>query len=1059
MPGSAPAVDHLTGAFARAEFDRRWAPALAQARAGGGACALLVIDLDHFKAINDAFGHQRGDAVLQETVRRIRQATRASDDLYRWGGDEFVLVLPATGAATAAERAQRVLDAVRATPVGEPPLTLSLSIGVAACPDDGDDARALFDCADARCYDAKRAGRGRVVARSSDADASAALAPLTRAVEREAAADAGQRFLQALWQQPRGVLRYGGPEGAGRSHALSGLARAARLQGFVVLELACSERLMGRPLAALQRALPAGQADGAGDLATLLAALPGGGADTPALVCVDDLEFLDAPTLQRLQQWLDAPGPVPRALACVLDERRLLPAALQAQPLQAGVALGPLSADGQRAWLRMLLRAEPPPALVDALRRHGQGLPGRVRRLLERWLAQGLLQRDGSGWVLQAEAVDALAAMAPPPLPPQANPGRLPPELSRFIGRDAELAALAEVLDSRRLVTLTGAGGTGKSRLALRAAARQAARLRHGAWFVDLAPVDDGSRVVAAVADALELRKTRGRPRLEALCAWAARRELLIVLDNCEHLLLPVAKLVQALLEAAPELRLLATSREPLALPGEQVWRVPSLLLPPAGAATGQADLGALGACESVALFVDRARQVQPGFVLDAGNAAAVAQICLRLDGIPLALELAASRLRALAPGQLAQRLDDRFELLVGGSRTALPRQQTLRATVDWSHALLSAPEQCLLRRLAVFSGGCTLEDAEAVCSDDDALPAPRVLGLLEALCDKSLVLVQHGEGAPRHLLLETIRLYALERLQAAGEQAELQRRHLHAMRALAERAEPGVRGPGQAQWLDRLQAERDNLRAAGRWAYLNDAPQALALASALWRFCDLRGLLVEGLEALRAALEAAPQAPGRALALARAAYMARNLGDFSDAEQLARQALQLAGDDAAAEAMARFVLGAAALEFNRPDEGRQQLQQALARFRAAGDDGMAGTTLVFLGFEAELRNDVDAARDWMLQGLEATRRCGDVRRICHALVRLGFVAIAAGNAREALARYEEALTLGRAIGDVAYIANGTYLLGRAALFVDDPLRARELLLQVLAPRDGAVAA
>ena len=367
----------------------------------------------------------------------------------------------------------------------------------------------------------------------------------------------------------------------------------------------------------------------------------------------------------------------------------------------------------------------------------------------------------------------------------------------------------------------------------------------------------------------------------------------------------------------------------------------------------------------------------------------------------------------------------------------------------------------------AVFSGGWTLEAAEAACGALAPLQAGEVLPLLAALADKSLVLVLTqeqgaGPGRPeaRYQMLETIRHYALDKLDAAAETAALRAAHLHRMLALAERSEPAVGGHEQQAWLDRLDAESSNLRSALVWAQEHDAAAMLRLASALWRFCDLRGYRVAGLDSLLRALQAGQRDATHALALARAAYMARNLGDFTQADQLAGEALALAADVGAprAEAMALFVRGASALELSRTQEGWHSLQRALVLFRATGDDGLAGTTLVFLGFEAEMRNDVAAARHWMEQGLDATRRCGDRRRICHALVRLGFVAIAAGDAQQAVLRFEEALALGRTIGDKAYVINGTYLLGRAALFIGDFQRARQLLNEVVTPREGAVA-
>jgi non-specific serine/threonine protein kinase len=555
----------------------------------------------------------------------------------------------------------------------------------------------------------------------------------------------------------------------------------------------------------------------------------------------------------------------------------------------------------------------------------------------------------------------------------------------------------------------------------------------------------------------LGVRKARGRPVQAAVAAWLARKQLLLVLDNCEHLLPACAGLADLVLRTAPEVRVLATSREPLGVEGEQALAVPPLSLP----APEDADPRLLLRFEAVRLFVERAVLAWPGFVLDETDAAAVREICRRLDGIPLAIELAAARLRHLSPGQIAQRLDDRFALLTGGSRTDLPRQRTLRALVDWSHDLLAPPEQVLLRRLAVFVGGCTLETAEDVCGGLAPLAPGDVLPLVSSLVDKSLVVIaRSAQGGTRYQMLETIRHYALEKLEAAGETAAVRTRHLHAMVALAERCEPGICGRDQQRWLERLDAETGDLQTAIAWGEAHDPDARLRLASSLWRYSDLRGQRVIGLDTLLRALRAGRRDVAHALSLARAAYMARNLADFALADRLAGDALAIAAVKPApqAEAMALFIRGAAALELMRGEEGRRDLTRALELARATGDDGLAGTALVFMGFEAEMRNDLETARRLMTEGLQAAQRGGDRRRIGHALVRLAFVAIAADDGAQALRHCEEVLELARAIGDRSFRANGLYLLGRAAAFTGDFPRARQLLNEVVAPCDGAAA-
>ena len=448
---------------------------------------------------------------------------------------------------------------------------------------------------------------------------------------------------------------------------------------------------------------------------------------------------------------------------------------------------------------------------------------------------------------------------AAPPLPrvapeapeqvPWRTPGRdlfsnnLPAQLTSFIGRQREMAEVRRLLGETRLMTLTGAGGAGKTRLALEAAAGLRPDFTDGIWWVELASLYDPALVPQAVGAALGLRDQASRPMLDQLGDHLRARRLLLVLDNCEHLIAACAITANTLLRVAPTLRILVTSREPLEIAGEITYRVPSLETPDPAHLPPFASLARF---EAVRLFADRAAAVLPGFVLTEANGSAVAEICCGLDGIPLAIELAAARMRTLSVEELRVRLRDRFRVLTGGSRVALPRHRTLRATIDWSYGLLSEPERVLLRRLAVFTGGWTLEAAEAVCSGD-GVPEGEVLDLLAHLVDKSLVILEWPSDVGRYRLLETVRQYGLELLEERGETLIWRQRHASFFLAVAEEAEPKLFGPEQDAWFARLEAEHGNLRAALEWlAQQDEALQGLRLAGALWRFWEVRGHLAE---------------------------------------------------------------------------------------------------------------------------------------------------------------------------------------------------------------------
>jgi predicted ATPase/class 3 adenylate cyclase len=622
-----------------------------------------------------------------------------------------------------------------------------------------------------------------------------------------------------------------------------------------------------------------------------------------------------------------------------------------------------------------------------------------------------------------------LPAEFPPLRTLDARPNNLPLQVTSFVGRERELAEVTRRLVGEppgpRLVTLTGPGGTGKTRLALQAAADVLDAHPDGVWLVELAALADPAIVPQTVAAAVGVREAPGRPVLATLTDALKPRRLLLVLDNCEHLLDACARLADALLRACPHLRLLCTSREALGIAGEAAWRVPSLPVPADGGAAPPAPGAAgLAGYAAVRLFAERAAAVRPGFALTADNAAAVAQVCARLDGIPLAIELAAARVRVLPPPQLLARLDDRFRLLTGGSRTALERHQTLQATVDWSYALLTEPERTLFARLAAFAGGWTLEAAETVGADpDDAdgdgIAAGAVLDLLTRLADKSLVVAdEQPDGTARYRLLETLRHYARQKLAARGAAVDaLRRRHAAHYLALAEEAAPHLTGPQQLAWLERLAAEQDNLRAALRWSLDDGAAAAgLRLAVALDQFWFLRRHVAEG-RAWLAELLAAPGAAARDAPRARALVAAGRLA-------------MLAGD---------------------APQGRALLGEGLTLARAAGEAAVAALALASLGWVSRARGDYAAARPLFEEALAIFRRLGDRWGVAEMLSSLGRLTHWQGDSAAAHALCEEALATGRRLGDRREIAQALEGLGEVASTTGDPAAARGLLDESLA--------
>lgn len=521
---------------------------------------------------------------------------------------------------------------------------------------------------------------------------------------------------------------------------------------------------------------------------------------------------------------------------------------------------------------------------------------------------------------------------------PARSPGGLPAELSSFVGRRIELAAIEDELSRSRLLTLTGSGGCGKTRLAARAAAAASVGFPDGVHWVDLASLTEVPAVTQALAEALGVRPLPGQSAGEAALRALRDRRALIAFDNCEHLIEEVARTVEALLREAPACAVLATSRAPLAVTGETTWLVPSLSLP--AEENGEARAEPAGS-DAVDLFVERARLVRPRFAVGDDNAASIGRICRDLDGIPLAIELAAARLRMMEVAELAAALDHRFALLAGGTRTAQPRQRTLHASVAWSYELLGEEERTLFRRLAVFEGGWELEAAKAVCGVEEPSLSPP-LDLLTALVDQSLVVVERADGRSRYRMLETIRHFALERLAESDEEQRLRRRHCEWFLDLAEQAAPDLIRPEQNRWIARLDTDAANLLAATAWATGADPELALRLGAALTLFWKLRGRYAEADAACAAALAAgagaSPELRGRVLW--GRAYIGTYAGDYEQATAYAEAALDLGAEigDASIRARALDVLGTIRL-FPDPVAAAATEKQAQELALEAGDE------------------------------------------------------------------------------------------------------------------------
>jgi predicted ATPase/DNA-binding SARP family transcriptional activator len=651
-----------------------------------------------------------------------------------------------------------------------------------------------------------------------------------------------------------------------------------------------------------------------------------------------------------------------------------------------------------------------------------------------------------------AEAAVALGPAEPIHLPVRrASPHHnLPAQATPFIGREKELAYIKQCLAQHRLVTLTGSGGIGKTRMAIQSASEVVAEYPQGVWLVELAPVADPRLVAKAVAAVWDVREEQGRPLQITLANYLREKTLLLVPDNCEHVIDASSQLVSYLLQRCPGLSILATSRETLRVAGEFVLLVPSLSLPP----TGPASRARLQGSEAVRLFVSCAATALPGFELTEANAAAVAQLCRRLDGVALALELAAARVRALRVEQIAARLDDAFHLLTGGSRTALPRQQTLRATMDWSHALLSDAERACFRRLAVFAGGWTLEAAEGVCAGE-GVETSDVLDLLTEIGNKSLVIIDRVPGQEaRYRLLETIRQYTWEKLQEASELEASRTRHLNTYCRLAQAVEPKLYGAQQLEGLAQLDAEQSNIWAALEWGLENRLEAGAQLAGAMFWYWHLRGILADGYTWLQRALAGTSGGSKalRALLLSRAGYLARELGDANRGERYCEESIALYRElgDQEGSAFPLAALGALVffLQTDR-ERGRALLYESLDLFRQAGNKYGSRHVLGVLGLTYALEQP-DRGRAYWQESLALARELGVPDGIAWALYGMGIVAFLQGDDEHAKELFTEALPLSHAVGQRHLIAESLSFMEMIALRQGDFEQAGSLAREAL---------
>jgi len=620
----------------------------------------------------------------------------------------------------------------------------------------------------------------------------------------------------------------------------------------------------------------------------------------------------------------------------------------------------------------------------------------------------------------------------------------LPSLLTSFIGREKEMVEVVDALSKYRLVTLTGSGGAGKTRLSLQVAARLHHAFPDGIWFIELATISNPALIPQTILNSIGLLDNNNLKLLESLQDFLRSRKMLLILDNCEHLIDACANLVADLLSHSNELKILTSSREALGVQGEYAWRIPSLTFPNAKKDISTEHLPQYGA---VKLFIERAELSDPSFRVDKNNAPGIAQICSRLDGIPLAIELAASRLRSMSVDQIQARLDDRFNLLTNGVRTVLPRHQTLRAAIDWSYNLLSDDEKTLFRRLAVFIGGFSLDGAESVCSGDE-VKKDDILDLLTSLVNKSLINTEKFSGEVRYRRLETIRQYAREKFLETDNVEKLRKRHIQFYVELTERSEPELRGSNQTKWFKRLEAEMNNLRSALEWTIEWDRESFLRLSSSLWMFFRTSKYKHEGIEWLSKAIEVNKDVKTKQVstAIARLSYLCLYIsGNQKQAEVYAKSALELAKslNDDVATALALISLSEIEWEHVDKEHGKRHTEQALGIAREMNDHWLISVALIQKSKFDQLTNPLES-RMVLEESLKKAQLTGDKRLLCSGLLWLIVHLVATRDYSRAKEFAQQRVLVAAEIDDKDALIFSHNILGNISILEEDYLSAEE---------------
>ena len=1078
--------DSLTGVFTRAAFESRLRDETANAERLEQPLSLLVLDIDHFKSVNDGFGHARGDAVLAEIGRRLQSSIRTSDSVYRYGGDEFVVLLPKTALAQAIQAAQRLLTAVNAKLfVGEPPLNLSISVGVAVFPVDGSTPEALFLAADQRLYQAKRSGRAQMVDQNSSSGEPIAL--VTRLIERDKALETIQTFIDQAAYQPYSVLRLKGSAESGLTRLLEEVGQAARMHNMATLHIQCTPALGMRLYGALLEArhsrgdLP----DPALGVENYAAALWQACSQVSVLdrslgalvILIDTPINLDRLSLEFLTRLYFSEPLAHLALVYTETETQPTPHFNALEP-QITLAAVPLSQEGVRVWLRFHLQWEAPPEFTVWLHRQTGGLPARIERSINCLIETHVLQNVHGKWGCQIgyERSPLTELLARPDVPPC----HLPVGLMPFVGRHTNLRALKQIIQQERLISLVGPGGLGKSRLAIQLAAESLSNFPQGVFFVPLVGLQSASQLLPAMAEALQIQFPGRKDPKQEFLHYCQSRRMLLVLDNFEQLR-EGANLLLEILEHAPGLSLLVTSRDPLNLPGERLFELENLSYPLSDASEN------IEGYESVQLFLQAARQRLPDFALGESERYPLVRICRLVEGNPLGLELAAAWVRVIPPHEIALEIERNLSFLATDHPEVEPRHRSLQAVLDSFWEMLTELEQDLICQLSVFASGFQQEAAHAVV---------KVSALfLDALIAKAYLRV---DPQGRYQMHEMLRQYATNKLvlKPALESAT-QEQHARFYLEWVNMHENSLEDDRRTTTM--MGKDLDNIRLAWGWATEHDrlnllrsamnglktyldgssrwddgrqifAPTSRLLeersntvgldpdSEILWlQLRQAEGSFLKCLTRLDEAQKVLEDVQAHWIQLNNPVGLSRTLlelgdvylylGDLTNAQRLLEEDLELTRALADSPGMINVLISLVRLAIDQINyqAAQKMLDECLSISRALGKRAKTARVLNLRGITCAEQGDWATAQTSYTESLKIYQELGDRQGVTWVLNNQGNAALDTKQADEAQRKYEDSLFMAREIGDIMSEAISLNNLGILANERGDVFSAKAL--------------